>query len=409
MTLRIVVALLAGALAFGAGRAFGQEGGSPAPAGTATGAGNPADAVTADAVAATGEGGFAARIAALEQKAKEIGISISGSLSLSYNYNLAGPDSRINRIRVFDAEANEFNANLLDLVIQKKAEEPGAWGFRADLDFGEDAAIFQAAGFADGDNFELQQAYVTWVAPVGDGLTLTLGKFVSLHGAEVIESADDMNTSRSFLFGFAEPATHTGFLASYTFFKQVCLIAGVVNGWDNVDDNNDAKTFHGCLRYTPCDTFNLTVTGSYGAEQPNNTRDHRGFLGVTATATPTRDWTFVLAVDWAQEEHAGVGVDAGEDATWQGFAGYVQYQLCPAWSVRARYELFDDPEGARLGVPGQTVQEATLTLSWRPVDPAEVRLEFRHDVSDQHAFDDGDRVQDARTQDTLSLEAIFRF
>ena len=39
--------------------------------------------------------------------------------------------------------------------------------------------------------------------PVGRGLTLDVGKFVTQHGAEVIESKDNWNYSRSFMFALA--------------------------------------------------------------------------------------------------------------------------------------------------------------------------------------------------------------
>ena len=353
--------------------------------------------------------GLEPRIESLEKKAQDLGIQLSGSLAVSYNYNFNDPDSRINRTRVFDTEHNEFSINLLDVIIQRPTDGPGTWGFRADLDVGEDPAVFQAAGFADGDNFELEQAYVDWIAPVGDGLTLRLGKFVTNHGAEVIESADNWNTSRSYLFGFAIPFTHTGFLASYSFFEEFALSAGVVNGWDNVDDNNDAKSFHGMLRWAPSDAFSVMVSGTYGAEQAGNDHDHRGLVTALITVSPWEDWTFMLDLDYGSEENAGVGTRVGEDAEWLGAALYAKYAIAEEWYAATRLEIFDDDDGARLGIVDQTFEEATLPLGWKPIAHAEVRLEYRHDWSDEDVFDEGDDLGTEDAQDTLSFEVIYRF
>ena len=61
----------------------------------------------------------------------------------------------------------------------------------------------------------LQQAYLTAVLPVGAGLTVDVGKFVTHMGNEVIESKDNWNYSRSFLFAYAIPYYHTGIRLTY--------------------------------------------------------------------------------------------------------------------------------------------------------------------------------------------------
>ncbi len=348
------------------------------------------------------------RVSALEKRAENIGFHIYGSLDVSYGYNMNEPDSRANKLRVFDTKHDEFNANLLDLILEKPTEGPGTWGFRADLDAGEDPSVFQAFGWNDGDNFELQQAYVQWVAPVGSGLTLRLGKFVTNHGMEVIESADNWNTSRSFMFGFAIPFTHTGFAASYTF-DQVQLMLGIVNGWDNVDDNNDGKTFHGMLKWTPSDKLNLTLSGTYGPERTGNEDNMRGLATLALCYVPLEDLSLGLDVDYGDEEGAGVGRKMGEFAEWWGAAIYAKYNFCPTWSLALRAEHFVDDDGARMGLVGQRVQEMTLTAAWKPIGAAEVRLEYRHDWSSVDVFDDGEDVGTSDEQDTMSFEVIYRF
>ena len=56
----------------------------------------------------------------------------------------------------------------------------------------------------------VEQAYVSYYAPVGKGLTIDFGKFVTPLGNEVIEAKDNWNYSRGILFGYAIPFYHVG-------------------------------------------------------------------------------------------------------------------------------------------------------------------------------------------------------
>jgi hypothetical protein len=164
-----------------------------------------------------------ARAALTPEDIKNVVNGIKDYLGLSiylqggYNFNFRNPDSGTNRQRVFDQEANSF---LLDLAqIQFAREAPrGGVGYKLKLSFGETAKYIHSAGLGDpGEAFDLTEAYVNYVAPLGSGLKVQFGKFVTYHGAEVIEARDNYNYSRSFLFNFAIPFTHTGFLVGYAF------------------------------------------------------------------------------------------------------------------------------------------------------------------------------------------------
>ena len=91
----------------------------------------------------------------------------------------------------------------------------------------------------------VQQAYVSVLAPVGKGLTVDVGKFVTPAGAEVIENKDNYNYSRGLLFALAIPYYHAGARVGYAVSDTVSLTGYLVNGWNDVKDNNSAKTVIG--------------------------------------------------------------------------------------------------------------------------------------------------------------------
>ena len=158
------------------------------------------------------------------------GVQMSGYVDTAYNFSFNRPDTgsatsgrnvTSNNGRVLDRVANNFTIHAVNLALEKPLSTESPIGFRTDLLFGDDAEQIHSTGLGDvvaGDNplpFDLQQAYVTARAPIGAGLDFKVGKFVTLLGSEVIRSLDNWNYSRSFLFGFAIPFTHTGALASY--------------------------------------------------------------------------------------------------------------------------------------------------------------------------------------------------
>jgi hypothetical protein len=278
-------------------------------------------------------------------------------------------------------------------------------GFRLDLDAGCDAPFFRAAGFEAGD-FDVQQAYVAYKAPLGEGLTVAFGKFVALLGAEVIEAPDNFNISRSFLFGFAIPFTHTGLLLGYPVADLVDRTVGVVNGWDNIDDNNDAKTGIARRGFNIAENPTLASAGIYGAEQPGRDGPKRWAIDLVTTFKPLPALTLVLNDARGHEDDA-IALDGGlADAAWHGLEPIVHRAFADKFSLALRGEFFSDKDGARTG-RAQDLWEGTLTASYRWVEHFETRLEYRRDQSNVKSFDRAGRP--ARSQDTIATEFIVRF
>src|SRR5262249_60041414 len=95
--------------------------------------------------------------------------------------------------------------------------------------------------FRNTEKIDLQEAYLSGQIPIGSGLTAKGGKFVSLLGYEVIESPNNLNFSRSFLYSFSVPFTHVGGLLSYSF-PWLTITAGPGGGWGRAHGNNSAAS-----------------------------------------------------------------------------------------------------------------------------------------------------------------------
>ena len=156
-------------------------------------------------------------------------VSFNGLVSTSYVANFNAPASRTNQFRVFDSTDRTMALDVVELVVQRTVSQPGDAGFRADLTFGTSVprvtaalGLFRDASGQAGD-FDVQQAFLSYIAPVGRGVRVDAGKFVTHIGYEVIEGYDGFNDnhSRGLLFGYAEPFTHTGLRVSYPFSDRV--------------------------------------------------------------------------------------------------------------------------------------------------------------------------------------------
>ena len=321
-------------------------------------------------------------------------LGMSLTLQAGYLYNFENPKDQKNPLRLFDDRANSFTVDLAEIQFAHDPQK-GEVGYKVKFIAGETAKWIHASGLGMGDNpIDLTEAYVTYIAPLGSGLTLRLGKFVTCHGAEVIEAKDNINYSRSFLFNYAIPITHTGLMASYTFAEIFTTTVYVVNGWDDAVDNNRAKTYGLSLTLTPNPQWTAVANFMAGPEQPGNDSDWRFLLDLILTAKPTNELTFVLNGDYGRD------TVAGKDVSWHGVSLISKYDFLSWLGAAMRLEYFNDRNGYRTNV-AQELKEITITTEFRLPMNLILRPEYRHDWSDKVAF------QGNKSQDTLGVGMIY--
>lgn len=343
-------------------------------------------------------------------------VKANGFVSTAYNYNFNDPDSRRINFRPFNENDDSFNLDVAELVFQKNAAKEGDIGFRTDIMYGFTIpkairsswpGVTQSAD----DDVDVQQAYVRYVAPVGNGLALDLGKYITEMGAEVIEGYDawNFNYSRSLLFYYTIPFTHTGLRGSYKFNDKVSLIGQIVNGWDNVTDNNNGKTLCAHLMLTPMANTTLSLKLITGPEQTNNTDNIRNVYNINLTTNPIDKLTFNLDLVYGTEESDPNNIaNPNTDSEWSGIAGIVRYAASERYAINVRAEIFEDEDGARTGTQ-QDMWEVTVTPEFTIKKNLVVRPEYRHDASDKKVFDKGDKTADKKTQDTVAINVFFYF
>jgi hypothetical protein len=286
------------------------------------------------------------------------------------------------------------------VALGKQTSEVSRAGFRLDVGAGDTADLVNAYEPGGTDYLKyVQQGYVSYLAPIGKGLSVDFGKFVTPHGAEVIETKDNFNYSRGLLFALAIPYYHTGFRLGYAVSDTVSVTGYLVNGWNNVRDNNDAKTAGVTLGFKP--TERLSVSQSYMAGKELTDEDGVRHLLDTVVSFSASDALSVIGnFDYGRDSVAGI------DVAWYGAAVGFKYQLSDAWAFSPRYEMFKDDDGFATGLV-QTLQEVTLTGEYKAPAGLIARFEFRSDFSDEDYFNDKTGL--TSSQPSVSVGLIYAF
>ena len=377
--------------------------------------------------------------------------SLSGFIDAYYQVNFNHPASRNVNFRAFDGNSKTLALNMMELVLDK-APDPmggaaGRTGYHVALGYGQAMNIINASEDASsattglGGDFDtvnqapgfgqyLKEAYFSYLAPIGKGLQVDVGKFVTPMGAEVIESKDNWNYSRGLLFSYAIPFFHFGARAKYIFNDKYSMTGFLVNGWNNTLDNNSGKTYGVSFALTP--TKKLTITPTYlaGPEAPTgvfgpnatgglvNVNDAwRQTLDVVVAYNPTAKLSFLLNGDYGRGDRTVTNFESSPfilspPVWWAGGAGYVKYAIDANDYVAGRYEYFEDHDGFTTGVPNRThFHEFTATYQRTLATHLLTRLEYRRDMTNltSPVYEISTFGLPVNHQDTVSLGLIFLF
>ena len=335
--------------------------------------------------------------------------TLSGFVDVYYGYNSNQPIGRTTAFRNFDINSGQFGLNMIELVADKAPDATASrLGYHVALGFGQAMNIVNSTEpgqFPTESNFDqyLKEGYLEYLAPIGKGLQINVGKFVTPAGAEVIETKDNWNYSRGLLFALAIPYFHFGTSAKYAFNSKFALTGYLVNGWNNSIDNNSGKTTGFSAAWTPNSKFSLIQNYLVGPEQFNDNSNFRHLSDTVVSFSPNSKLSFLANYDYGHDHLSG----APFSVHWSGIAGYIKYAPNDKWAFAGRGEYFSDNGGTQSGTP-QKLSEFTLTLQRMLASKLMTRLEFRRDMSDQNVFPDhASGLKDS--QNTVTLGMVYAF
>ena len=360
--------------------------------------------------------------------------TFSGYMDTYYIGNFNNPVSQSNlglngtnpgNARAFDQRAGQFGIGLIQAKALYSSAKVDAV---ADLTFGPFADLGNYGNYvgplgAGSTALAIKQAYITLKAT--DRLTFTAGQFGTHIGYEVIDAPVNYNYSLSNLFNNG-PFYHIGLKAQYVFSDRAYLMLGVVNNVDNLNDNNKQKGFIGQLFVSPAAGWNVYLNAITSNEASRDVPNSSGGVAVPAedanyslydlTTTYQITSKFFLGLNAAYGSQKGdyqgfLGPQTAQ--SWSGVAVYSNYAFTNTFGIGARYEVFDNKNGARALTDatgaGASVNSITVTGNIIAADGhVLLKPELRIDSYSADKFEKNDGTL-TPSQTTLGLAAIFKF
>ena len=324
------------------------------------------------------------------------GFKLSGFAEASYAYSgRSSGDTIVGRL--YDRLQSRFMLNALAVVLDRPYD-PAKFsaGFHTELLLGQDATpIKPLSGFDLGAQADVPHLYVTLNVPTasGNGLQFKVGRIPTLMGLEVIEAVANPNWSEANQFIYVENFTGTGVSVETKFNNYVDAQFRVINGWDQVSDNNSHKSLMGRVGLYPDALTSIGIVGFWGPEEAGNNTANR--YGVNTVV-----WRKLgKAAAWLQGDYGREQANAAlpvptKDAQWWAAGAWVTYDFSSSIGLALRGDYVNDEDGARssgvFGFPANTGQKfgsGTATLNIRAWPSAVVRPEVRYDRSTLAAFD----------------------
>jgi len=300
-------------------------------------------------------------------------LSVSGTVDAYYQSYLTASDTLSGSFGTSFADETGFALGMANVVLSYEGEKTGVV---ADVVFGPraDAAV---------GGYNLNQLYAYW--NVSENTTLTVGRFNTFLGYEVISAAGNFNYSTSYLFS-SGPFSHVGLKADFALGEDFSLMLAVMNP---TDVNNNATGDYG-----------LGAQLGYAGQYLNLYYDNDSVLGFEVDYTGGFDLSesFFLGINGAYQ--------TSDDAGFYGAALYPQLATSESFSIGLRGELFGLHAKDVDDLP--SVFATTLTGSYT-VENLTIKPEVRLDSwSNDEPYVDTDGVA-SKSLAAFTVAAIYSF
>jgi hypothetical protein len=353
---------------------------------------------------------------------------LEGYLDFYYLHNLNNPQSGSNLgssgyERAFDQKSGQFQIGLVQTKMtysHKKSEAVVDLVFGPHADLGNFGNTVGPLGATTA--LAIKQAYFNWKAT--DKFTVTAGQFGTHIGYEVIDAPTNFHYSLNNLFTNG-PFYHIGLKGTYAFNDKLSLMAGVVNNWDNLYDNNQFKTVISQLQYAPGEKTNLYLNYIIGNEvaTPNfnagdNTYSMKQALDLVGTFDVSDKFNIGINAIYGQ-----LGFDLNDERitrNWGGAALYLKYAATDKFAIGTRVDFLDNTQGVQ-GIGNTDVVSGTLTAEYTAADghlliKPEVRFDGYKKIdytgapdSDVQQFMDSEGNNTKSSQVTVGLAFVYKF
>ena len=308
----------------------------------------------------------------------------NGFVDAGYLLDFNHPANHLFRNRSTAFKVDELDLNMAGAGVKELASGNSRWGMELAVQAGKDSESFGFSATApnvSGSDWlrHFGLADVSYLAPVGKGLTLQAGLFNSFIGYDSLYAKDNFTYTRPW-GGDYTPYLMFGVNASYPFSKKITVTAFVINDYFHLAHPNNVPSAGAQLAYLPAEHVTFKETLLYGPHQSNTALEFWRFFSDTIMEWKGDRWTVAFEYQVGTERLDALG---NPRALWMCAQLPVHRIVHGPWSVTARPEVAWDRDGRWTGSV-QLVKAMTGTLeyklSYRKTNTI-TRLEYRFDDS----------------------------
>lgn len=299
-------------------------------------------------------------------------------------FSSTSPSNHLFRNRGTTPRVDTWDLNMTGAYLKKAPSESSRAGVELTVQEGRDSEIFGFSATAPnvgGADWLLHvgPTNVSYLAPVGKGLTVQGGIFASLIGYDGLYAKDNLNYTRPWT-GDYTPYFMLGVNASYPVTSRLTATGFVLNGYWHLAHANDVPSVGGQLAYKATDRVTVKETVLYGPHQTETAPRYWRFFSDTIVERKIERLTAAVEYQIGTEGVATVG---DPRALWMAAQAPVKWAVVGPWSIILRPEFAWDRDGRWIGAE-QSVKAFTSTVEYRrPLGHAQaiVKLEYRVDDS----------------------------
>ena len=330
-------------------------------------------------------------------------VTINGFVDTYYAFDFGRPSDGERRFATQAVRHDEVNVNLawIGLTLERSRVHARV-ALQAGTSVQSNYAGEPRNGSSSGPDLarNIQEAFVG--VKLSNNVWIDGGIYYSYIGLESWSSSDNPMYTRSLVAEYS-PYYLSGARLLWQATPKLRAQLHVINGWQNISENNRSKAIGGRIDYTVSPALTLSYANFFGNEQPLGAASHvRLFNQLMAKGT------LASGTEWQGQ------VDAGRqsDNSWYGLVAVVTQPLTPRLALVGRVERYSDPDQVIIatgGSNGFVGNGASLGLDVQIDTGVRWRSELRGLGTSARLFPDGSAARLTKSNGVLvtSLSVAF--
>ncbi len=275
-------------------------------------------------------------VAALLQVPRDTSVRVSWSAFVDtyFAYDFGKPATFDRVFTTQPARHDEFNVNLAHVAVALSGDRVrGRFALQAGTSVQANYAAEPAIGGTSGGSLGRHIQEATAGARIGEGVWLDAGVFFSYIGWEGWISRDNPTYTRSLVADYTPYYLSGAKLTWQRAGSPLTVQLDVMNGWQNISENNHSKSVGGRVDWQVSRSLTLAYANFIGNERPDSVPARLRVFNQAMAKLVAGAWLFQAQLDVGRQGAS----------TWTGWVAIARRALSSDVALSVRGEGFDDP------------------------------------------------------------------